>query len=71
MEEIKITANANALSLLKKIMEERNWYDGKMDRRIAATMKINLDKGKVSYAKACEVLSLLGWEKSMEETWQK
>lgn len=60
----------NALELLKQVTQHRNWHQGKIDAKVAAVLKTNLSRGKVSYEKACEVLVLIGYEKVEEEKWK-
>jgi hypothetical protein len=62
--------NINAVDLLKKLTQQRNWHQGKIDAKAAAMLKTNLNRGKVSYEKACETLQLLGFTKIQEEVWQ-
>lgn len=62
--------NKNAIELLKEVTQTRNWHQGKIELRLAAATKSNLNKGKLSYEKACSILILLGWEKTKEETWK-
>lgn len=61
----------NAIEVLKRTMQERNWYDDKLERRKAAMYKTLIERNKLSYEKACELLFLLGYEKIKEESWQK
>ena len=67
MSKIK---QANAIDILAQVMEQRNWHQGLIKRNIASELKRNLAKGKVSYEKACEVLTLIGCTKVKEEVWE-
>jgi hypothetical protein len=59
----------NAIDLLKEIVQQRNWHNGKIERKAAYNLKRNLKTGSVSYEKASEILKLLGYEKVKEEVW--
>ena len=61
----------NAKTQLSEIMKRRKWYGDKIERRTAAAYKNFMSKGKLSYEKSCEILILLGWEKTQEEIWHK
>lgn len=63
--------NLSATDLLKKVVQDRNWHQGKIEHRLAAMTKTNLSRGKISYEKACEILILLGWQKVKNETWEQ
>jgi len=65
-----ITKQANAIEILKEVVQSRNWHKGLIKRNIASELKRNLVKGMVSYEKACQVLVLIGYEKVEEEVWQ-
>ena len=60
--------NNNAIEILQKVMQNRNWHKGLIERRLAAVTKQNAMAGKLSYEKSCEILELLGWQKIKEET---
>ena len=60
----------NATDLLKELMTQRNWHQGKIERRKAAMYKIGANNNTLSYEKASELLELLGWQKIKEEVWQ-
>lgn len=63
--------NLNALDLLKQVVQKRNWHGGLMDRNVRSKIKTNLKKGLVTYKRACEVLELIGYEKTKDEIWAK
>lgn len=63
--------NKNAIDLLKDVTKQRKWHQGKIEWRKAAITKTNLNRGKLSYEKASEILILLGYEKIREEEWAK
>lgn len=60
----------NAVDLLKQVMEKREWHQGLIERRKAATYKILIHRSKLSYEKCCEILMLLGYVKIKEEVWK-
>ena len=61
---------ANAVEILKEIVQHRNWHQGLIERRLAGVTKQNVLAGKLSYEKAKEILTLLGWKKVHEEVWK-
>lgn len=65
------TFNKNAIELLQEVTKKRKWHNGLIEQRKAAITKTNLHRGKLSYEKACEILTLLGYAKTHEEVWQK
>ena len=68
---MKIFKNISAKELLKKVVLERNWHQGLIERRLAAVTKKNVLADKLSYEKASAILRLLGYEKVQEESWRK
>ena len=62
---------ANALELLAELMQQRNWHNGIMPAKTAASYKSLLKKNKLSYARACKMLYQLGWQRSQHELWIK
>lgn len=65
------TYNINAIELLKEVSKKRLWHQNKIEKRKAAVTKTNLFRNKLSYEKACEILTLLGYAKTHEEVWHK
>lgn len=61
----------NAAEVLKQVMQQRNWHQGRIERRLAAVTKQNAIAGKLSYEKASAILQILGWQKIKEEAWQQ
>jgi hypothetical protein len=52
-------------------MSTRNWHQGKVERRTAFEIKKRAKSGTLSYEKAAEVLTILGWTKVQDERWLK
>jgi len=59
----------NAVDLLKKVMESREWHQGLIERRKAAMYKSLINRNKLSYEKSCELLNILGYRKIKDEVW--
>ena len=62
--------NKNAIKLLEDVVKQRNWYKGKISRQLAFQYKKYLKEDKLSYKKATEILNLLDYRKTNEETWK-
>lgn len=71
LKTMKNFKNINAKELLKKVVLERNWHQGRIERRLAAVTKKNVLADKLSYEKASAILALLGFEKVHDETWRQ
>ena len=69
-QKLKSVKQANAIEILSKIVQQRNWHKGLLERQVATNIKARIAEGKVSYEKACEVLNLLGYQKIQEEVWE-
>ncbi len=61
--------NANAVEVLKQVVMQRHWHQGRIERRLAAVTKQNVLACKLSSEKASAILELLGWQKVKEEIW--
>jgi len=61
----------NAITTLNSLMSTRNWHQGKVERRTAFEIKKRAKSGTLSYEKAAEVLTILGWTKVQDERWLK
>jgi hypothetical protein len=64
------TIKANAIQVLGKAMEQRKWYGDHLERRRANTYKLLLKKGKLSYEKAVQILTLIGYTRVEDEVWR-
>lgn len=65
MQRIK----ANAVDVLKQIVEKKGWHKGLIKNH--AMVKSDVLKNELSYKKTCKILAVLGWHKVREETWEK
>jgi len=65
------TIQANAIDLLKQLMQQRNWHNGIMPAKTAAAYKSLLKKNKLSYSRACRMLYQSGWQRTQHELWMK
>ena len=61
----------NALTLMKEIVEKRNWHNGTMTTGGASNIKRKLKTGNVSYEAAVKYLTSFGWTILENETWVK
>lgn len=57
--------------LLQQIVAQRNWYQGKMERRAAAAYKAKVLAGALKLDKVCELLQLLGYSEQRSALWAK
>lgn len=64
------TYTSTPIDLIIKISSKRKWYADKIEPRKAGVYKTMAARGKLSHEKASEILTLLGYEKIKEETWQ-
>lgn len=58
--------------LFRKIVAQRNWYNGTgIDRLLAAKTKENFNKGLLSEAKQTEIILKLGYKISSPQLWDE
>jgi len=60
----------NAIKVLQKVMQQRNWHKNKYLPTKASGYKNLLNNGKLSYEKACTILITIGYTKVQDEVWQ-
>lgn len=58
---------ANALDFLRELTKKRLWHKNKISQRLASKHKQNLKNNRLTYEKACEILTQIGYTKVAEE----